>query len=101
MKRPNPLSISALLALLATSALGHDFSVFDYRNVGPVRGGRVTAVAGTVAAQPVCRVSAPANVSTPTSGYGTMACSARRSPAARRSQAQAGGSGWARADRAA
>ena len=31
----------------ATLLLAQDFSAFQYRNVGPVRGGRVTAVTGT------------------------------------------------------
>ena len=35
--------------LLAFSLLGQDFSLFQYRSVGPLRGGRVTAVAGTSA----------------------------------------------------
>ena len=37
------------LTLLAAPLLAQDFSNFKYRNVGPTRGGRVTAVAGTVA----------------------------------------------------
>ncbi|MGF1455272.1 MAG: WD40/YVTN/BNR-like repeat-containing protein [Alphaproteobacteria bacterium] len=37
-------------SLSASASFGQDFSNFDYRNVGPTRGGRVTAVAGTVAA---------------------------------------------------
>ncbi len=39
------VSISASAGVLA-----QDFSAFEYRNVGPSRGGRVTAVAGSVAA---------------------------------------------------
>ncbi len=35
-------------ALPGASAFAQDFSNFEYRNVGPTRGGRVTAVAGTV-----------------------------------------------------
>ncbi|MDX1627258.1 MAG: hypothetical protein R3345_01090 [Fulvivirga sp.] len=33
---------------LPTITIAQDFSVFKYRNVGPLRGGRVTAVTGTV-----------------------------------------------------
>jgi len=39
----------ACLALVTSPLLAQDFSNFKYRNVGPTRGGRVTAVAGTVA----------------------------------------------------
>ncbi len=35
--------------LLAGILVAQDFSIFQYRSVGPIRGGRVTAVAGTVA----------------------------------------------------
>lgn len=43
--------ISAYLTLLflGTMIVAQDFSIFEYRSVGPMRGGRVTAVAGTVA----------------------------------------------------
>ncbi|HZW59475.1 MAG TPA: hypothetical protein VFE85_04210, partial [Woeseiaceae bacterium] len=41
----------AMIALtLAVAARAQQFESFEYRNVGPARGGRVTAVAGTVAA---------------------------------------------------
>ena len=43
--------LCALTAVLSVGSLqAQDFSNFEYRNVGPSRGGRVTAVAGTVAA---------------------------------------------------
>ncbi len=39
-----------LIAFLLTGILvAQDFSIFQYRSVGPLRGGRVTSVAGTVA----------------------------------------------------
>ncbi len=44
------LLASASITLLAGTVLAQDFSAFEYRNIGPSRGGRVTAVAGTVAA---------------------------------------------------
>ena len=49
------LSVIAFFVLVAALALtefaaAQDFSNFEYRNIGPSRGGRVTAVAGTVAA---------------------------------------------------
>ncbi|MEM9391799.1 MAG: hypothetical protein AAGA02_15080, partial [Bacteroidota bacterium] len=34
---------------LPALVLAQDFSIFKYRNVGPLRGGRATAVAGTKA----------------------------------------------------
>jgi photosystem II stability/assembly factor-like uncharacterized protein len=43
------VSLAVFLLITATTA-AQDFSNFEYRNVGPSRGGRVTAVAGTVAA---------------------------------------------------
>ncbi len=44
-------SFRATLAalLISLTAVAQDFSVFKYRNVGPLRGGRATAVAGTQA----------------------------------------------------
>ena len=41
-----PLTLLTLPAVV----LADVFEAFEYRNVGPTRGGRVTAVAGTVAA---------------------------------------------------
>ena len=38
-----------VLFILPLSLLAQDFSIFKYRNVGPLRGGRATAVAGTKA----------------------------------------------------
>ncbi len=45
----NIISISLLLSI--TTILAQDFSALEYRNLGPYRGGRVTAVAG-IASQP-------------------------------------------------
>ena len=42
--------VSISVILLACPVVAQDFSSFEYRNIGPSRGGRVTAVAGTVAA---------------------------------------------------
>jgi photosystem II stability/assembly factor-like uncharacterized protein len=49
MKRFVTLAAIASLLLVAGSVIAQDFSAFKYRNIGPSRGGRVTAVAGTVA----------------------------------------------------
>ena len=49
MQRPSLTITSILFAL--TSLIAQDFSAFQYRNVGPYRGGRVTTVAG-IASQP-------------------------------------------------
>lgn len=45
------LNLSLLVLLIATGAVAQDFSALEYRNLGPYRGGRVTAVAG-IASQP-------------------------------------------------
>jgi len=50
MKSSSRLLTSIPLTLIAASVFAQDFSSFEYRNIGPSRGGRVTAVAGTVAA---------------------------------------------------
>lgn len=42
--------ISLILLIIAQTVIADDANGFKYRNVGPDRGGRVTAVAGTVAA---------------------------------------------------
>ena len=51
MKSLTQLLLCLAIGLIATSLLAQDFSQFQYRNVGPSRGGRVTAVAGTAAAR--------------------------------------------------
>ena len=51
MKLPRQFAFPLSCALLLSdSVTAQDFSNFEYRNIGPSRGGRVTAVAGTVAA---------------------------------------------------
>ena len=50
MRMTRSLLPAAALLLSGGSLLAQDFSNFEYRNIGPSRGGRVTAVAGTVAA---------------------------------------------------
>ena len=47
MKRINVLTATVLLSLGAIAQ--SDFNIFQFRNVGPLRGGRVTTVAGTAA----------------------------------------------------
>lgn len=42
--------VSVAVLAFTENAAAQDFSNFEYRNIGPSRGGRVTAVAGTVAA---------------------------------------------------
>jgi photosystem II stability/assembly factor-like uncharacterized protein len=49
MQQPSLTIFSILFAL--TSLIAQDFSAFQYRNVGPYRGGRVTTVAG-ITSQP-------------------------------------------------
>lgn len=61
----------ALLFPLATQGLAQDFSVFEYRNVGPSRGGRVTAVAGTKAAPSTFYMGGSGSGVWKTEDYGT------------------------------
>ena len=49
MKSKNLLSLFFLVFLLPGAIIAQDFSSLEYRNVGPVRGGRVTTVTGTAA----------------------------------------------------
>ncbi len=51
MKKPHIIFLTGLLLLSVSSVAQSVFDIFQYRNVGPLRGGRVTAVAG-VASQP-------------------------------------------------
>ncbi|GAB4517794.1 MAG: hypothetical protein Tsb0010_01970 [Parvularculaceae bacterium] len=44
------LAMPAAAIIAASAAAAQDFSNFEYRNVGPTRGGRATAVAGALAA---------------------------------------------------
>jgi len=49
MKSFPPLLAGVVLMSMPALSGADDFGVFEYRNVGPARGGRVTAVAGTAA----------------------------------------------------
>ncbi len=58
--------------LLSAGVLyAQDFSAFEYRNVGPSRGGRVTAVAGTVAAPSTFYLGGSGSGVWKTEDYGT------------------------------
>jgi len=59
------------LAALTSPGLAQDFSVFEYRNVGPARGGRVTAVAGTAAAPSTFYMGGSGSGVWKTADYGT------------------------------
>jgi photosystem II stability/assembly factor-like uncharacterized protein len=63
--------VTASTVLLAGSTLAQDFSSFEYRNIGPSRGGRVTAVAGTVAAPSTFYLGASGGGVWKTDDYGT------------------------------
>ncbi len=52
-------------------AVAQHFDAFQYRNVGPARGGRVTAVAGTVAARSTFYLGASGGGVWKTTDYGT------------------------------
>jgi photosystem II stability/assembly factor-like uncharacterized protein len=65
-----PLAFVAAF-LVTTSVLAQDFSAFEYRNVGPSRGGRVTAVAGTVALPSTFYLGASGGGVWKTGDYGT------------------------------
>jgi hypothetical protein len=71
MKPTYRLLISAALALGAGTLFASDFSAFEYRNIGPLRGGRVTAVAGTVAAPATFYLGASGGGVWKTEDYGT------------------------------
>jgi len=60
-----------MLTLLASSLAAQDFSAFEYRNIGPSRGGRVTAVAGTVVAPSTFYLGASGGGVWKTGDYGT------------------------------
>ena len=64
--------LSGLVAILLSGSLvAQDFDAFEYRNVGPSRGGRVTAVAGTVAAPSTFYLGASGGGVWKTEDYGT------------------------------
>ena len=61
-----------LATFLSTECLlAQDFGSFEYRNIGPSRGGRVTAVAGTVAAPSTFYLGASGGGVWKTEDYGT------------------------------
>jgi len=62
---------AALSTLLAGVVVAQDFSHFEYRNIGPSRGGRVTAVAGTVAEPATFYLGASGGGVWKTEDYGT------------------------------
>ncbi len=59
------------LSLINAAAQGQAFDAMEYRNVGPARGGRVTAVAGTVAAPGTFYLGATGGGVWKTTDYGT------------------------------
>lgn len=63
--------IAAISIFACASAVAQDFSSFEYRNVGPARGGRVTAVAGTVASPSTFYLGASGGGVWKTDDYGT------------------------------
>ncbi len=71
MRMLGRLPVSLIVPLIAAQVLAQDFSAFEYRNVGPSRGGRVTAVAGTVAAPATFYLGASGGGVWKTEDYGT------------------------------
>jgi photosystem II stability/assembly factor-like uncharacterized protein len=71
MKTRKYSPFTASFILLASTTLAQDFSAFEYRNIGPSRGGRVTAVAGTVAAPATFYLGASGGGVWKTEDYGT------------------------------
>jgi photosystem II stability/assembly factor-like uncharacterized protein len=70
--KPKYLLLTVLaLAGLTDTGIAQDFGSFEYRNVGPARGGRVTAVAGTVAAPSTFYLGASGGGVWKTTDYGT------------------------------
>jgi photosystem II stability/assembly factor-like uncharacterized protein len=71
MKQISTGLLALVAAISAGTLLAQDFSNFEYRNVGPSRGGRVTAVAGTVAAPSTFYLGASGGGVWKTEDYGT------------------------------
>jgi len=71
MSVPKTIACSVMLMFVAHGAIAQDFDAFEYRNVGPSRGGRVTAVAGTVAAPATFYLGATGGGVWKTEDYGT------------------------------
>lgn len=66
------LGLSLVLVLSAGDvSFAQSYDSFEYRNVGPARGGRVTAVAGTVAARDTFYLGASGGGVWKTTDYGT------------------------------
>ena len=63
--------ILGVLLLASESLIARDFDALEYRNIGPARGGRVTAVAGTVAAPATFYLGASGGGVWKTEDYGT------------------------------
>ena len=71
MNKHNTFLYGIALTLIGGTVLAQDFSNFEYRNIGPSRGGRVTAVAGTVAAPATFYLGASGGGVWKTEDYGT------------------------------
>ena len=71
MKQPNACLLLLATFLSTECLIAQDFDAFEYRNVGPSRGGRVTAVAGTVAAPSTFYLGASGGGVWKTEDYGT------------------------------
>jgi photosystem II stability/assembly factor-like uncharacterized protein len=71
MNKTRTFLYAAALTLISGGVLAQDFSNFEYRNVGPSRGGRVTAVAGTVTAPATFYLGASGGGVWKTEDYGT------------------------------
>ena len=63
--------ILGVLLLTSEPLIARDFDALEYRNIGPARGGRVTAVAGTVAAPATFYLGASGGGVWKTEDYGT------------------------------
>ena len=71
MKTLTNCLLSLFLLIAAAATHGQHFEGMKYRNVGPTRGGRVTAVAGTVAAPSAFYLGASGGGIWKTEDYGT------------------------------
>ncbi len=63
--------VLGLTLLTSDNLFAQDFGAFEYRNIGPSRGGRVTAVAGTVASPSTFYLGASGGGVWKTEDYGT------------------------------
>lgn len=71
MKLTTSIAAAAVAFSISHSAHTQTFDAFEYRNVGPARGGRVTAVAGTVADRGTFYLGASGGGVWKTMDYGT------------------------------